>query len=529
MKNLSLSIGLLAAIGLASAAEPARLTYPIVDSGQDRCFSNTQEIAYPAEGADFYGQDAQYQGLQPSYKDNGDGTISDLNTGLMWVKTPDLKNKTTFAEAIAGAKTCRVGGHDDWRLPTIKELYSLIDFRGGCGRTVAQSTPYIDTRYFDFVFGDETKGERIIDAQYWSATEYLGKTMRNNATTFGVNFADGRIKGYPNKLIMQRGAGHQFVRYVRGNPKYGINDFADNGDGTVTDRATGLTWMKADSDKPMNWQAALKYAEELKLAGKDDWRLPNAKEMQSIVDYTRAPEPTDPKAKKGPAIDPIFTMTNPEAWYWTGTTHQEGHTCGMAIYLCVGKGMGAMQGVKMDVHGAGAQRSDPKAGDPKIWASGNGPQGDQVRILNYVRCVRGGDVVKKTTSPKLDGTYTAGRDRPAPGGMGMQGPGGMGQGGMQGPGGMGQGGMGQGGMQGPGGMGPGGMQGPGGMRQGGGQMGPGGGMGAAGFIKRLDKNGDGKVSRDEFDGPPDRFGDFDRNGDGFVTADEAPAAPPRRN
>jgi hypothetical protein len=67
------------------------------------------------------------------------------------------------------------------------------------------------------------------------------------------------------------------------------------------------------------------------------------------------------------------------------------------------------------------------------------------------------------------------------------------------------------------------------MRQGGGQMGPGGGMGAAGFIKRLDKNGDGKVSRDEFDGPPDRFGDFDRNGDGFVTADEAPAAPPRRN
>jgi hypothetical protein len=44
----------------------------------------------------------------------------------------------------------------------------------------------------------------------------------------------------------------------------------------------------------------------------------------------------------------------------------------------------------MDVHGAGAQRSDPKTGDPKRFARGRGPQGDDVRILNYARAVRGG-------------------------------------------------------------------------------------------------------------------------------------------
>ena len=43
----------------------------------------------------------------------------------------------------------------------------------------------------------------------------------------------------------------------------------------------------------------------------------------------------------------------------------------------------------VDVHGAGAQRSDPKAGDPAMFPHGRGPQGDVIRIFNYVRLVRG--------------------------------------------------------------------------------------------------------------------------------------------
>jgi hypothetical protein len=42
----------------------------------------------------------------------------------------------------------------------------------------------------------------------------------------------------------------------------------------------------------------------------------------------------------------------------------------------------------MDVHGAGAQRSDPKTGDASDYPQGHGPQGDVIRINNYVRCVR---------------------------------------------------------------------------------------------------------------------------------------------
>jgi len=45
----------------------------------------------------------------------------------------------------------------------------------------------------------------------------------------------------------------------------------------------------------------------------------------------------------------------------------------------------------LDVHGAGAQRSDPKVGDPANWPYGHGPQGDVIRIFNYVRLVRDAD------------------------------------------------------------------------------------------------------------------------------------------
>ncbi|MFC1452104.1 hypothetical protein ACFLSJ_02015 [Verrucomicrobiota bacterium] len=51
---------------------------------------------------------------------------------------------------------------------------------------------------------------------------------------------------------------------------------------------------------------------------------------------------------------------------------------------------------------------------------------------------------------------------------------------------------------------------------------------AADFIERLDKDGDGKVSRDEFDGPGEHFTASDKNEDGYITEDEAPTGPPPR-
>ncbi|WP_186343032.1 DUF1566 domain-containing protein [Allochromatium palmeri] len=292
--------------------------YAIVDTGQSACYADSGDaIACPAQGRAFSGQDAQHQGQAPNFADNGDGTIIDRVTGLIWQQSTDtngdgllnVADKLSYAQALSYCENLSLADQDDWRLPDIKTLYSLIDFRGrdpsGYEETdTAGLIPFIDTTYFDFAYGDTSAGERIIDAQYASSTLYVGGDL-----LFGVNFADGRIKGYGLNLF---GREKTFpVLCVRGHEAYGYNDFVDNGDGTISDRATGLMWARDDSgsDIPggLNWEQALAWVESQNTArylGYSDWRLPNVKELQGLVDYSRSPETT-----ASAAIDPRFNAT----------------------------------------------------------------------------------------------------------------------------------------------------------------------------------------------------------------------------
>lgn len=384
-----------------------QLPFTVPDTAQAKFYDTMNEISAPAEGAVFYGQDAQYFNNPPAYSLSADGlTAEDEVTGLVWQRTIDRNgdgaitaaDKLAWLDALAypdELNAMQYGGYDDWRLPSIKELYSLILFNGTDpsglqGNDVSGLTPFIDTNFFAFAYGDTSAGERIIDSQYWSSTEYVHVTMINDHTVFGVNFADGRIKGY-GTVIGGRDK-TSFVLCVRGNTGYGLNEFIDNGDGTITDRSTGLMWTQADSGEGMEWRDALAYAEGLELAGHSDWRLPNVKELQSILDYTRSPETTG-----SAALDPLFEPTAIQnergevdyPYYWSGTTHATHNGMGRsASYVSIGRAMGYMNGQWLDVHGAGAQRSDPKAGDLAEYPTGFGPQGDAIRILNYAICVR---------------------------------------------------------------------------------------------------------------------------------------------
>ncbi len=108
--------------------------------------------------------------------------------------------------------------------------------------------------------------------------------------------------------------------YMTGCPTEGR--FVDNDDGTVTDTCTGLMWQKDTADvnddgqidfpgDTLPWCDALSYCENLSFAGHDDWRLPNARELQSIVDYGRS----------NPAIDPVFGALL--EFYWSSTSYAE--------------------------------------------------------------------------------------------------------------------------------------------------------------------------------------------------------------
>jgi hypothetical protein len=281
--------------------------YPIVDTNETTFYSNDAIIDAPAKDESFYGQDATYTGNKPSYTDNGDGTITDNITGLIWQQGPG--EKMNWETAVTNLDDFKLAGYDDWRIPTIKELYSLVEFSGKTGTSSDTSTPYVDTNYFKFTYGDAAGEHRFIDSQILTSTIYDSTTLGNNTTVFGYNFADGCIKGYEITKNF-------YCYHVRGSINYGQNLFVDNADETITDKATGLMWMTNDSgyykegsnsDGTMDWQEALKWAENATYGGYDDWRLPNVKELQSIVDYTKSPYTTN-----SPAIDDLFYCTPSE-------------------------------------------------------------------------------------------------------------------------------------------------------------------------------------------------------------------------
>ena len=243
--------------------------YPIVGTNQTTSYDNSNTIAIPSIGDDFYGQNSNYPGTIPQYVDNGDETVTDMVTGLMWQQSfdhnsdgeIDVDDKRTYDEILDqfGNGGVTFNAYDDWRLPTIKEMYSLILFSG---RDIAPEsnstnnlTPFIDNLTFEFAYGDLDAGERLIDMQCATTNVYVSNEV--SETIFGVNFADGRIKGYGTGMPF--GGMDKAFNYllVRGNKSYGINEFVDNGDGTITDETTGLMWVQDDNGEGVLWQDAL--------------------------------------------------------------------------------------------------------------------------------------------------------------------------------------------------------------------------------------------------------------------------------
>ncbi|MEI6088843.1 MAG: DUF1566 domain-containing protein [bacterium] len=356
--------------------------YPIVGTSQTGCWDGTgNSIAAPTTGAAFYGQDAQFTHTNPIYTNSSDGlTVNDEVTGLTWQKSYDsgIYYWASTQTVVDNLNKQNYGGYNDWRVPTIKELYSL--WNGSTG------WPWIDTQFFTITYGSE---QDLSHAIFWSSDKYSGVMGNISNDTpgaelaFGVNFGTGHIKAYSISV----GPKH-FVRCVRGNLSYGVNLFQNNNDGTISDLATGLMWQQTDNGSGMDWEHALAYAQTQNNAnylGHNDWRLPNTKELQSLVDYTRSPYATN-SANVGPAINSMFSCTAIKndggkadyPYYWTCTSAKPNPNGAYASAWYVAFGL-AENGGGEDLHGAGAVRFDKK-----IVGTGEGEE----RVLNYVRLVR---------------------------------------------------------------------------------------------------------------------------------------------
>lgn len=173
-------------------------------TGQTRCYDSAREIPCPSPGEPFYGQDANYAAGPMSFADNGDGTITAETTGLVWQKQDDGITRNWNASA-AYCENLSLGGHDDWRLPSKKELINIMDY----GRT----DPAIDPVYFPHTKQGWywTSSLRAIDSYYaWSIFSANGRSHGNHKSG-GAPFAS------PGRIFGGLKSGDFYARCVRGD------------------------------------------------------------------------------------------------------------------------------------------------------------------------------------------------------------------------------------------------------------------------------------------------------------------------
>lgn len=400
------TVCILALLTACSATQKAKVEHISVknvklpDTGQSKQYDTKGKVLAKSKSSFYTGQDASVKGNTLQYKDNGDGTISDLNTGLTWQKAHDFTHRN-LEDSISHVENMTLGGYDDWRVPTIKELYSLANFDGELMKPEdgGISKPYIDTKFFDY----EYDKRMMFAGQFYSSTVYVKNDVQNFTKhgglqgVFGFNFSDGHIKSYETGKFFD-GSNIQksdnmfvpgcFVRAVRGKTTLYDMEYKDNKDKTISDKSTSLMWAQDDSGVKMNWSDALEYAKNSKLAGHNDWRLPNSKELQSLVDYEK---------KDFPAINTKFFNTTVKSfktekdayYFWSSTTQGDFKYTGIYIAFAQAWSKKNSDATEyFDWHGAGAQRSDPKSGVPADYELASEMASDYISIINWVRLVR---------------------------------------------------------------------------------------------------------------------------------------------
>jgi len=268
------------------------------DTGITKCCDNNDfEISCPAPGEPFYGQDAQYVTNPMSFTVSPDGqTVTDNVSSLMWQREDDGTPRT-WANAISYCEGLTLAGYANWRLPNEYELQSIVDY--------GRKSPAIDPVAFPGTYG-----------WYWSSSTCVEPSFI--FFRWGVHFYWGQV-GFEWKDDTY------YVRCVRGEETF-PSSFTDNLDGTVTDNATGLMWQQEDDNQTRNWESALAYCEDRDLGGHVDWRLPDVKELRSIVDNTRYHL----------AIDPVAFAGTEQTYYWSSSTYA--YYTNYAWYVYFGSG-----------------------------------------------------------------------------------------------------------------------------------------------------------------------------------------------
>ena len=322
------SVALIVLIVMCLISFSAQLyAWPVPDTGQQKCYdAEGNEIApCPEPGEPFYGQDANYNINPMSYTKldaNGNelpdsaeswAMVRDNVTGLIWEEKTnkddvenygdphDADNRYSWydpdpatngghagtesdhdtVDYIEALNNANFGGHSDWRLPSKRELQSIVNY----------SVPNlaVDVSFF----------ANTVPFDYWSSTTYANK----EETAGIVRFSYGADDYFPKSHW-------HHVRAVRGGQGRSFDSWIIHENNTATHEASGLMWQTNEAGE-MTWQEALMYCENLVLGGYTDWRLPTINELISISKS----DTYDPAADKT-----VFPNIIVSSDYWSSTT-----------------------------------------------------------------------------------------------------------------------------------------------------------------------------------------------------------------
>jgi hypothetical protein len=259
---------------------------------------------------------------EPRFIDNGNFTLTDRLTGLIWEKQP-IGFEMSWEDALGYCNTLRLGGYKDWRLPNRRELLSLVHVGEGFPVNWFNSQGFIGLQ----------------EDYYWSSTTYSSDT--NDA--WYVNFFFGEVEKFdksfgcdvlavrrpPSETVVDVIITGQTKKFSNGddgdqqeNTFWSKSQFKDNGNGTLTDKLTGLIWEKKPSDKKMYFQESLTYCDTLTTGGFSDWRLPTRIELESLVNAGKnsPAEWLNSQGFSGLQADYFWSATPyalwPSSWAW---------------------------------------------------------------------------------------------------------------------------------------------------------------------------------------------------------------------
>jgi hypothetical protein len=292
--------------------------------------------------------------------DNGDGSITDKLTGLVWLKDAGCLASANWMLAMAEAQHLASGscGLTDgsaagqWRVPNVWELESVID-ESASAPAVTAGSPFIN----------------VANSAYWTST-----SISANSTAWAINLSSGQyiddgaanletstlavwaLKGFSGAAVTLQATGY-YIPYTPGddgNVAAGVplptTRMIANGDGTVTDSVTGLIWLKQANCAQLQgtWSASVAAVNALESGqcGLTDgstagqWRMPNRKEMESLADRTQINEAdyfnavwtsADPGLS---SLGAVFSNFMTFQYYWTSTTDASNTTDTWTVFSC---------------------------------------------------------------------------------------------------------------------------------------------------------------------------------------------------